>query len=146
MSPEVFQQKILAWFDLNGRKDLPWQQEISPYRIWLSEVMLQQTQVVTVIPYFNRFILSKSPKVRNFGGGGEPANIFKVSYFNLKNTSFLCVLRSALFLDLMSTFLKISAQNKFTPTSNHHARMIFCAHFIHFILNKSPWSTVAKYY
>ena len=56
MSPDIFQQKILAWFELNGRKDLPWQQEISPYRIWLSEVMLQQTQVVTVIPYFNRFI------------------------------------------------------------------------------------------
>lgn len=56
MSPELFQQKILAWFDLNGRKDLPWQQDITPYRVWLSEIMLQQTQVATVIPYFNRFI------------------------------------------------------------------------------------------
>jgi len=67
MSPEVFQQKILAWFDLNGRKDLPWQQEISPYRIWLSEVMLQQTQVVTVIPYFNRFI-RQFPDVNTLAG------------------------------------------------------------------------------
>lgn len=56
MSPELFQQKILSWFDLNGRKNLPWQQNISPYRVWLSEVMLQQTQVTTVIPYFNQFI------------------------------------------------------------------------------------------
>lgn len=56
MSPNKFQQKILTWFELNGRKDLPWQQQITPYRIWLSEVMLQQTQVTTVIPYFNRFI------------------------------------------------------------------------------------------
>lgn len=56
MPPEIFQQKILAWFDLNGRKDLPWQQDINPYRVWLSEVMLQQTQVTTVIPYFNKFI------------------------------------------------------------------------------------------
>lgn len=58
MSPEIFQQKILAWFDLNGRKDLPWQIAATPYKTWLSEVMLQQTQVSTVIPYFNRFIQS----------------------------------------------------------------------------------------
>lgn len=56
MSPELFQQKILAWFDLNGRKDLPWQHDVTPYRVWLSEIMLQQTQVTTVIPYFNQFI------------------------------------------------------------------------------------------
>jgi A/G-specific adenine glycosylase len=56
MPPEIFQQKILAWFDENGRKDLPWQQQITPYKTWLSEIMLQQTQVATVIPYFNRFI------------------------------------------------------------------------------------------
>ncbi len=46
----------MAWFDRHGRKTLPWQQSISPYRVWLSEVMLQQTQVTTVIPYFERFI------------------------------------------------------------------------------------------
>ena len=55
MSPEIFQQKVLDWFSLHGRKDLPWQQDISPYRVWLSEVMLQQTQVTTVIPYFKQF-------------------------------------------------------------------------------------------
>ena len=56
MNPAVFQQKLLDWFTLQGRKDLPWQQEISPYRVWLSEIMLQQTQVTTVIPYFQAFI------------------------------------------------------------------------------------------
>ncbi|MGR9014429.1 MAG: A/G-specific adenine glycosylase [Gammaproteobacteria bacterium] len=56
MSPSAFQQNILAWFDQYGRKDLPWQQELTPYRVWLSETMLQQTQVATVIPYFNTFI------------------------------------------------------------------------------------------
>ncbi len=50
-----FAQRLLAWFDRHGRKDLPWQQDITPYRVWLSEVMLQQTQVATVIPYFQRF-------------------------------------------------------------------------------------------
>jgi A/G-specific adenine glycosylase len=56
MNPSVFQQRILAWFVQHGRKDLPWQQDITPYRIWLSETMLQQTQVATVIPYFNAFV------------------------------------------------------------------------------------------
>lgn len=52
----LFQQQVLEWFDLHGRKNLPWQQNITPYQTWLSEVMLQQTQVKTVIPYFNQFI------------------------------------------------------------------------------------------
>ncbi len=56
MTPKIFQKKILLWFDLNGRKNLPWQIETTAYRTWLSEIMLQQTQVTTVIPYFNRFI------------------------------------------------------------------------------------------
>lgn len=47
---------VLEWFDRNGRHDLPWQHPATPYRVWISEVMLQQTQVSTVIPYFNRFM------------------------------------------------------------------------------------------
>ncbi len=62
MSPETFQHALLAWFDLHGRKDLPWQKEITPYRVWVSEIMLQQTQVLTVIPYFGRF-MAKFPDV-----------------------------------------------------------------------------------
>lgn len=50
-----FSTKVLAWFDVHGRKSLPWQQNITPYRVWLSEIMLQQTQVKTVIPYFETF-------------------------------------------------------------------------------------------
>jgi A/G-specific adenine glycosylase len=50
-----FQKTVLTWFKKHGRKDLPWQQNISAYRVWLSEIMLQQTQVKTVIPYFQRF-------------------------------------------------------------------------------------------
>jgi A/G-specific adenine glycosylase len=49
--------KILEWYQHSGRKTLPWQQEITPYRVWLSEIMLQQTQVATVIPYFNHFVI-----------------------------------------------------------------------------------------
>lgn len=50
-----FSKTVLTWFDQYGRKHLPWQQDINPYRVWLSEIMLQQTQVTTVIPYFQRF-------------------------------------------------------------------------------------------
>jgi len=57
-----FQQTVLTWYDSHGRKHLPWQQNISSYKVWLSEVMLQQTQVATVIPYFNTFI-DKFPTV-----------------------------------------------------------------------------------
>ena len=49
-------RRLLAWFDQHGRKDLPWQLEANPYRIWISEIMLQQTQVQTVIPYFEAFM------------------------------------------------------------------------------------------
>ncbi|MDD2723260.1 MAG: A/G-specific adenine glycosylase [Methylovulum sp.] len=52
MTPAQFQHRLLTWFDQYGRKNLPWQQDINPYRVWLSETMLQQTQVATVIPYF----------------------------------------------------------------------------------------------
>jgi len=48
--------RLLAWFDEHGRHDLPWQHPRSAYRVWLSETMLQQTQVATVIPYFLRFV------------------------------------------------------------------------------------------
>ena len=48
--------RLLAWFDVAGRHDLPWQHPRTPYRVWLSEVMLQQTQVQVVIPYFERFV------------------------------------------------------------------------------------------
>ncbi|WP_439134669.1 A/G-specific adenine glycosylase [Pseudomaricurvus sp.] len=51
-----FSQRVLDWFDLHGRKHLPWQQGVTPYRVWVSEIMLQQTQVATVIPYFERFM------------------------------------------------------------------------------------------
>lgn len=51
-----FSRQVLDWYDKYGRKTLPWQQEKTPYKVWLSEVMLQQTQVATVIPYFERFM------------------------------------------------------------------------------------------
>ncbi len=52
----AFQQAVLDWYQRHGRKDLPWQLERSPYRVWISEIMLQQTQVAAVIPYFERFV------------------------------------------------------------------------------------------
>ena len=51
-----FSDNVLSWFAHNGRKDLPWQKNPTPYRVWVSEIMLQQTQVATVVPYFQRFM------------------------------------------------------------------------------------------
>lgn len=51
-----FAAQLLAWFDIHGRHELPWQHPRSPYRVWLSEVMLQQTQVGVVAPYFQHFV------------------------------------------------------------------------------------------
>ncbi len=57
-------RRLLAWYDRHGRKTLPWKRRRDPYRIWVSEIMLQQTQVTTVIPYFKRFI-AQFPSVRS---------------------------------------------------------------------------------
>ena len=57
-SASVFSQQIVNWYKANGRKHLPWQQNKTPYRVWISEIMLQQTQVATVIPYYQRFMAS----------------------------------------------------------------------------------------
>ncbi len=56
MQASQFSAQVLDWYDKFGRKTLPWQIEKTPYKVWLSEVMLQQTQVATVIPYFERFM------------------------------------------------------------------------------------------
>ncbi|WP_109124000.1 A/G-specific adenine glycosylase [Dyella sp. C11] len=65
-----FAVSLLAWFDEHGRKDLPWQHPRDAYRVWLSEVMLQQTQVVTVIPYFLRFVTAL-PTLRDLAAADE---------------------------------------------------------------------------
>lgn len=62
--PNKMAAALLRWFDVAGRKHLPWQHDRSPYRVWISEVMLQQTQVSTVIPYYQRF-MAKFPDVHS---------------------------------------------------------------------------------
>jgi len=64
VNPEEFARRVLAWFDQNGRKDLPWQRDASLYRVWISEIMLQQTQVGMVIPYFSRF-MTRFPRLED---------------------------------------------------------------------------------
>lgn len=61
--PAPIAPALLDWHDIAGRHDLPWQSDRTPYRVWVSEVMLQQTQVATVIPYFERF-MRQFPDVR----------------------------------------------------------------------------------
>ncbi len=57
LNSHFFSQAVLKWYERFGRKDLPWQQNPTPYRVWVSEIMLQQTQVATVIDYYARFMV-----------------------------------------------------------------------------------------
>jgi A/G-specific adenine glycosylase len=65
-----FAANLIGWQRQHGRRNLPWQNTRDPYRIWLSEVMLQQTQVSAVIPYYERF-LAKYPTVQALGAASE---------------------------------------------------------------------------
>lgn len=65
-----FSDTVLAWYEQHGRKHLPWQQNITPYRVWVSEIMLQQTQVTTVIPYFERF-MQRFPDVQSLASAQQ---------------------------------------------------------------------------
>lgn len=69
-TPAQFQKALLRWFDAHGRKDLPWQINKTPYRVWVSEIMLQQTQVATVIPYYERF-MKHFPSLKSLASASE---------------------------------------------------------------------------
>ncbi|VFP82876.1 Adenine DNA glycosylase [Candidatus Erwinia haradaeae] len=71
-----FSQRVLSWYKTDGRHNLPWQTEKTPYTVWLSEVMLQQTAVITVIPYFMRF-RANFPDIENVA----QASLDEVLYF-----------------------------------------------------------------
>jgi len=64
MTTYIFSQLILNWYHSHGRKNLPWKKDKSLYKIWISEIMLQQTTVKTVIPYYKKFI-SKFPNIKS---------------------------------------------------------------------------------
>ena len=64
-----FSGRVIKWYRQHGRKDLPWQQDPTPYRVWVSEIMLQQTQVNTVIPYYQRF-MQRFPELADLAGAG----------------------------------------------------------------------------
>jgi A/G-specific adenine glycosylase len=68
----AFAHRIIAWQKQHGRRDLPWQGTRDPYRIWLSEIMLQQTQVSAVIPYYERF-LARFPDLAALAAASEDA-------------------------------------------------------------------------
>ena len=91
--------RLLAWFDAHGRHDLPWQHPRTSYRVWISEVMLQQTQVGTVIPYFERFVraLPHVGALANATGDEVLALWSGLGYYararNLHRAAHLCVER-----------------------------------------------------
>ncbi|MFZ1837262.1 MAG: A/G-specific adenine glycosylase, partial [Dokdonella sp.] len=98
---DAFARHLLGWFDRHGRQNLPWQHPRTPYRVWLSEIMLQQTQVRTVIPYFERF-LQALPSLGELAAASEDRVLALWSglgYYsrarNLHRCARLCVARHA---------------------------------------------------
>ncbi len=69
-SAKTFSKQVVDWYHKQGRKHLPWQQNKTPYRVWISEIMLQQTQVATVIPYYQRFMES-FPSITDLANASE---------------------------------------------------------------------------
>src|SRR5579883_824179 len=86
LNPKSFQKKILDWFDKNGRKNLPWQQNKTPYRVWISEIMLQQTQVATVMHYWTglgyytraKNIWQSAKRIQEYFSGQFPNNFLDI--------------------------------------------------------------------
>ena len=93
----TFSDRLLKWWDVNGRKDLPWQHPRTPYRVWLAEIMLQQTQVKTVIPYYESF-LKQFPDISSLAAATQDdvmAQWSGLGYYararNLHKTAQICV-------------------------------------------------------
>ena len=63
-------KQIVQWYLKKGRNDLPWRKNVTAYRVWISEIMLQQTQVKTVIPFFKKFI-SRYPNLKALSSANE---------------------------------------------------------------------------
>ena len=63
-------KQIIRWYLKNGRSNLPWRKNVTAYRVWISEIMLQQTQVKTVIPFFKKFI-SRYPNLKSLSSANE---------------------------------------------------------------------------
>jgi len=70
LEDKKFSKEIIKWYRLFGRENLPWRRDISPYKIWISEIMLQQTQVKTVIPFYKKF-LKKYPNLKSIAFATE---------------------------------------------------------------------------
>ena len=65
-----FSTRLIKWHKKSGRKNLPWQINKTPYKVWISEIMLQQTQVQTAIPYFNRF-MERFPDIETLAASSD---------------------------------------------------------------------------
>ena len=94
VSPALrFAASVVAWYQQHGRQDLPWQHSNDPYHRWVSAVMLQQTQVTTVMPYYCRFIdrfpdLRFSGRVTAFAG---PLLVGTITYYYSQRIGFLSI-------------------------------------------------------
>jgi len=121
MPSSPFPERLLAWWDRHGRKDLPWQDPRSPYRVWVSEIMLQQTQVSSVVPYFERWI-GRFPDLPALAAAAEDDVLAKWSglgYYararNLHKAAKLCLERFG--SELPETFEALTALPGIGPST-----------------------------
>ncbi|MFA5960371.1 MAG: A/G-specific adenine glycosylase [Tatlockia sp.] len=149
MSDTSFSAQLLAWFDCFGRKNLPWQHPRSAYRVWISEIMLQQTQVKTVIPYFTRFI-ETFPDVMHLANASEDAVLALWSglgYYSrarnlIKTAAILCDKYQGQFPVMLSQLVELpgigpstaaaiasQAFNQPTPILDANVKRVLCRHF-----------------
>lgn len=149
LTPEKFQDQLITWQQTHGRHDLPWQENPTPYRVLVSEVMLQQTQVTTVIPYFERWMVS-FPTIEVLAAATEDEVMSHwqgLGYYsrarNLRKAAQYIVDEcNGLFPDHVETLLKIPGVGRYTagaiasfayniygPIVDGNVKRLFCRFF-----------------
>ncbi|KDM92680.1 A/G-specific adenine glycosylase [Photobacterium galatheae] len=149
LPPKTFQDRLIQWQQTHGRHDLPWQQNPTPYRVLVSEIMLQQTQVATVIPYFERW-MNSFPTVERLAAASEDdvmSHWQGLGYYsrarNLRKAAQYIVHEcGGQFPDQVDTLLKIPgvgrytagaiasfAYNTYGPIVDGNVKRLFCRFF-----------------
>ncbi len=147
---QLFSRAILRWFSQHGRHDLPWQINPTPYRVWISEIMLQQTQVKTVIPYFQKFItrfpgvaelaIAQQDDVLSYWSGlgyyARARNLHKaakkiIHEFSgeFPNTQIALESLSGIGRSTAGAILSLSTINKIAAIMDGNVKRVFCRYF-----------------
>lgn len=144
-----FSQLVLNWYHFYGRKDLPWQKNKTLYIVWISEIMLQQTTVQSVIPYFKRFILY-FPNIKSLNHAKLDEVLYLWSglgYYNrarniYKSAQIIQVKHNGIFPDQFSDVIKLPGIGKSTAG----AILSLSLNFFYSILDGNVKRVLIRYY